>query len=75
MLSIKTLKYVKEIINLHDDVGVWAITSKMVFDYIKNKDRSITEEEVKQCFDILSKNNKIVFDKTRSFVRPVKLKE
>lgn len=59
---------VLNVINMFDDVGVYAITSSMIKDYFKDKlGDSIVDEIIAE----LSAQDMIQWDMTRSYFRPV----
>ena len=65
-------KTVKDIINMFDDVGVWAITLDMIIDYfVKHNQHKLSKDDVIEAFNELAAADLIVWDATKSYVRPV----
>jgi hypothetical protein len=65
-------KTVKDIINMFDDVGVWAITLDMIIDYFaKHNQHNLSKGDVIEAFNELAAADLIVWDTTKSYVRPV----
>jgi hypothetical protein len=65
-------KTVKDIINMFDDVGVWAITLDMIIAYfVKHNQHNLSKDDVIEAFNELAAADLIVWDATKSYVRPV----
>ena len=68
---MKNQEKIMEIINVFDTAGVYAITSDMIKDYCYDRKLAITSSQVEEMLDELAAQDRIVWDETRSYFRPV----
>jgi hypothetical protein len=58
-------------IHLLDDVGVWAITPNMILDYLSKKNKlTVSNQDILNVLSELSASDVIVWDATKSYIRP-----
>jgi len=68
---MKKIEEVIKIINMHDDVGIYAITESMIQDYFFDKKSSITSKDASDAIKELTHQDRIAWDKTKQYFRPV----
>ena len=61
---------IAKIINMFDEVGIYAITPQIVIDYLYGKDKSITVANIIHSIEELSAQDRIVWDATKTYFRP-----
>jgi len=69
---MEKIEEVLKIINMHDDVGIYAITEEMIKDYFFDKKSAITSQDVSDAIKELAHQDRIVWDATKQYFRPVK---
>ena len=69
---MEKIEEILKIINMHDDVGIYAITEAMIKDYFFDKKSVITSQDVSAAIKELAHQDRIVWDATKQYFRPVK---
>jgi len=68
---MKNQEKIIEIIDVFDTAGVFAITPDMIKDYCYDRKLAITSFQVDEIIDELSAQDRIVWDATRTYFRPI----
>ena len=59
------------IINVHDRAGIYSITADMIKDYVYDRKIAISALEIDSILKELVAQDRIVYDATNSYFRPV----
>ena len=62
---------VLDIINMYDQIGIYAITADMIKDYVYDRKIAITSLDIDEILADLVSQDRIVFDATNSYLRPI----